>query len=71
MSIVMTRRRIVIGTWLTVLLVALAWWRFGAHDVPSGQPPLATLDATTVSALREDFNAAAGQVRIIVLLSPT
>jgi hypothetical protein len=56
---------------LTAVLVVLAWWQFGAHDVPAGQPPLATLDPTTISALREDFNGAAGQVRIIVLLSPT
>ena len=67
----MTRRRIVLGTLLTVSVLALAWWQFGAHNVPAGQPPLATLNATTISALREDFNRAAGQVRIIVLLSPT
>ena len=42
-----------------------------AHRAPAGQPPLAMLDAGSMSALRTDFNAAAGETRVIVLLSPT
>jgi hypothetical protein len=53
------------------LLAALGWWRFGTREVPPGQPPLATLDASSIAALQDDFNRAAGQTRIIVLLSPT
>ena len=67
----MKRRTIV---WLALVLLAaaaLAFLRFGGGDVPAGQPPLATLDAASLGTLRDDFNRAAGKVRIIVLLSPT
>ena len=57
---------------LLVLLVAtFLWWRFGTRYVPDGQPPLATVDAGYLAALKDDFNRASGETRIILLLSPT
>ena len=53
------------------LVAGFAWWRFGTRNVPAGQPPLVTLDTSSLAALREDFNRASGDVRIIILLSPT
>jgi hypothetical protein len=50
---------------------AFAWGRFATHNTPTGQPALATLDAGSLAALKADFNKAAGDTRIIVLLSPT
>ncbi len=67
----MNRRRILALALFVVLAATFAAWRFATHDAPAGQSPLATLDATSVAALRNDFNAAAGQTRIILLLSPT
>jgi hypothetical protein len=68
----MTRRRIL---WTLVAIAALglaaAWYVFGPRAVPPGQPPLATLNPSSLDTLRSDFNHAAGQPRIIVLLSPT
>jgi hypothetical protein len=66
----MKRRRLIV---LAVLIAAVATlvYQLTRHDVPAGQPALATLDASTLSSLRADFNAAAGQTRIIVLLAPT
>lgn len=55
---------------VAVVLAALAH-QFGTHNVPAGQPPLANLDAGSLDLLRADFNRAAGEARIIVLLSPT
>lgn len=61
--------------WLLLVLVlilgAFAWVRFATHDTPAGQPPLAYLDLLTLVTLKADFNRAAGETRIIVLLSPT
>jgi len=54
-----------------VLAAGYGWWRFGTRYVPAGQPPLATVDAASLAALKEDFNRAAGETRIILLLSPT
>jgi hypothetical protein len=56
---------------VTVLLAVMAWGQFGTRHVPAGQPPLLTLDRHSIAALRDDFNQAIGQTRIVVLLSPT
>ena len=49
----------------------LAWMKLAPRRVPAGQPPLATLDSGSLPAFRETFNASEGEVRILVLLSPT
>jgi hypothetical protein len=50
---------------------ALAWLEFALRRVPSGQPPLATLDSASLPAFRAAFNAGEGEVRVLALLSPT
>ena len=63
--------------WLFLLLVlaasgaTFAWVRLASHDTPAGQPPLAHLSSATLASLKDDFNRAAADARIIVLLSPT
>ena len=57
--------------WLAVpaVIVAAALYYFLAgSQTPAGQPPLAAMN---LAALKADFNRAADQTRIIVLLSPT
>ena len=56
---------------IAALVLAAAWYQFGGHRTAAGQPPLAELNAATLDQLRADFNAAADQPRMIVLLSPT
>ena len=56
---------------LFVLVATLAWMRFAPRRVPAGQPPLATLEAGSLSAFRDAFNARDEQVRVLVMLSPT
>ena len=65
------RRRTLALTVLVAMVAAFGWWRFATRIVPAGQPPLVVLDPASLSVLREDFNRAAADVRIIVLLSPT
>lgn len=67
----MSRKRLVIVAAIAVVLASLAAWRFAPSDVPTGQPPLATLDAASLEGLRADFNRHADHVRVVVLLSPT
>ena len=59
-----------LGLLAAVAVAAFAWMRFG-HETPAGQPPLATLDAASLAALKTDFNGASNETRLIVLLSPT
>ena len=65
-----TIRRLLVALILVVFAVFLAQ-RFLTHDVPAGQPPMATLDSGSIEALRSDFNRASDQVRILLLLAPT
>lgn len=65
------RRRLAVIAVIVALLLAAAWYQFGGHRTAPGQPPLAELNAASLDQLRADFNAAADQPRMIVLLSPT
>ena len=64
-------RKIALVGVIVALLLAAAWYQFGGHRTAAGQPPLAELNAATLEQFRADFNAAADQPRMIVLLSPT
>ncbi len=55
---------------LALALVAGAAGWYALSD--SGDPArLSELDATSFSQLKDDFNAAVGKVRVVLLLSPT
>ena len=41
------------------------------QKVPAGQPPLSSLKSENFDQLRVAFNAASGDVRVVLLLSPT
>jgi hypothetical protein len=56
---------------IAVLAGAMLWYFFGPRQVPPGQPPLAILGASSLEALRADFNRDADRTRVILLLSPT
>ena len=65
------RRKIAFIAGIAALLLAAAWYQFGGHRTAPGQPPLAELNARSLEQFRADFNAAADQPRMILLLSPT
>jgi hypothetical protein len=44
---------------------------YGGARVPAGQPPLMSLTPSNFDRLRSTFNASSGEVRIVLLLSPT
>jgi outer membrane lipopolysaccharide assembly protein LptE/RlpB len=52
-------------------LLALGWHFRGGEKVPAGQPPLLSLTSANFDQLRAAFNDASGDVRIVLLLSPT
>lgn len=54
-----------------LLLGAGFFYLYSGHTVPAGQPPLANLTPQTVSTLEGAFNQACGDVRLLLLLSPT
>lgn len=56
---------------LISILGALAGIAFQEPHAPRGQPPLEPITAENLPDLRSAFNDAKGQVRVILLLSPT
>lgn len=60
-------RKTVIGI-AAVALLGGAWYAFSDSAAPSA---LTSLDQASFAKFKEDFNAAAGNVRVIALLSPT
>jgi hypothetical protein len=61
----------IVAVLVNVGLLVLGWHLYGGSAVPAGQPPLVSLTSTNFEQLRASFNASAGQVRVVLLLSPT
>ena len=55
----------------TLSIFAGLFYLYGGHQTPTGQAPLADLNAANLSELKNEFNADKANVRILVLLSPT
>ncbi len=47
------------------------FYLYGGHQAPSGQAPLADLNAANLGELKNEFNGGQANVRMLVLLSPT
>jgi hypothetical protein len=61
---------------LGLALAALAifaglFYLYGGHKAPTGQAPLADLNAGNLGELKNEFNGSQASVRMLVLLSPT
>ena len=67
---VITRGRIVVAV-VAITAAVVGQRQFGTHTTPDGQPALQHLSPASVEAVRSDFNRAVGDVRVILLLSPT
>ena len=65
------RRTFGIAGLVVLIAAAAAWYRLAPGEAPVGQPPIVTVDATSLEGLRADFNRYANETRLIVLLSPT
>ena len=66
------KRKYVFGAILGVTLLggALAYLH-GDGRAPTGQAPLQSLTAQNISTIKNAFNAATDQARVLMLLSPT
>jgi hypothetical protein len=67
----MKKRLSILAAFVIVALLALGWHFYGGQTVPSGQAPLVSLTPNKIDQLRAAFNQASGDVRIVLLLSPT
>ncbi len=66
----MNRKRVLLAV-LTVALFGALLYFYGGSQAPPGQAPLQSLTTQNVDGIRNAFNAAKDDVRVLVLLSPT
>jgi len=66
----MKRRSIGLSLAALAILGSL-FYLYGGHQTPNGQAPLANLNETNLSELRNEFNGGQANVRLLLLLSPT
>ena len=66
----MKRRNVGLALAALVIFAGL-FYLYGGHQTLTGQAPLADLNAANLSELRNEFNGSKGNVRMLVLLSPT
>ena len=69
------KRKYIVATALVAVLLAAVLYLYGhlygGGQTPSGQPPLRSVTAQNVADIKNEFNAARGDVRVVLLLSPT
>jgi hypothetical protein len=71
---VTARGRLGIGVLLATLASAasyVGYEKWGPRHTPAGQPSLTALAPDDIEPLRSSFNAAAGETRVLALLSTT
>ena len=64
-------RKALIAIPAALLLGAGLFYFYGGHTVPTSQPPLVDHTPQSLSTIERAFNEATGDVRLLLLLSPT
>ena len=65
------KRAYIVAAIPIALLAAVVIYLYGGGQTPAGQPPLKNLSAQRVGEIKNEFNAAKDDVRVLLLLSPT
>jgi hypothetical protein len=65
------KRKHIAGAGLVALFIGAVLYLYGGGQAPAGQPPLQNLTAKNVGEIKNEFNAAKGEPRVLLLLSPT
>lgn len=68
---VIMKRKYILSAIVIAVLIGVAVYFYSGSQAPPGQPPLERLTAQNVSAVKNAFNAAKADVRVLLLLSPT
>ena len=63
-------RKHIVGVFIVLVALAALFYFYGGSRTPPGQPPLRSLTAQNVGEIRDQFNAAKSEVRVLLLLSP-
>jgi hypothetical protein len=67
----LVKRKYIVNSALGAILLAALVYFYGGSRTPPGQPPLRSITAENVNELKNEFNAAKNETRVLLLLSPT
>ena len=56
---------------LMVVLIGVSVYLYRGNQTPSGQPPLERLTAQNAASIKNAFNAAKNDIRVLLFFSPT
>jgi hypothetical protein len=65
------KARYIIVTVFAALLLAAGLYLYSGSQTPAGQVPLRNITAENIADIKNEFNAANGDARVLLLLSPT
>jgi hypothetical protein len=65
------KRKYVVSGVLALVLIGAAVYFYAGSNTPSGQSPLMRLTTQNTVAVKNAFNTAKDDVRVLLLLSPT
>ncbi len=66
----MSQKRILLILML-LLVLGVAYYLYGGHSTPKGQPPLMAFSPGDLTPLKSAFNNSPSSIRVVVMLSPT
>jgi hypothetical protein len=66
----MSRKQILLFAALLVAFGA-AYYFYGGHATPKGQPPLVSFSSGDLTPLKSAFNSSASSIRVVLMLSPS
>ena len=61
----------ILGAVVVAFLAVAGFYLYRGGGTSAGQPPLQNLTAQNAAEFENEFNAAKGDVRVLLLLSPT
>jgi hypothetical protein len=65
------RRKSILIAAAAIALAGALFYFYGGHQTPNGQPPLRGLTTQNIAEVKNAFNAAKDDIRVLLLLSPT
>jgi len=65
------KHKLVLAAILVAALTGAVLYFYGGGQAPPGQAPLRNLTAANLDGIKNSFNAAKDDVRVLLLLSPT
>ena len=69
--VIAMKRAYIVCAVVVASLAAAVLYLYGGGQTPAGQPPLQNLSAQSLGEIKNEFNAAKDDVRVLLVLSPT